>query len=92
LLRQKETGVARKLVGFEIRGRGIARPGYAAISNGKPIGRVTSGTFAPFLKKNIGLAYLPTELSGTGVGFQVEIRGRYEDAVVVPTPFYKRED
>jgi aminomethyltransferase len=92
LLLQREAGVQRKLVGFEIRGRGIARPGYAALTDGKAIGRVTSGTFAPYLKKNIGLAYLPSELSAPGVAFQIEIRGRSEDAEVVPTPFYKRED
>ena len=73
-----------------MRGRAIARHGYPALSGGNEVGRVTSGSFAPFLKKNIGLAYLPIELTEPGSEFQVGIRGREEVAVVVPTPFYKR--
>ena len=87
---QAADGVQRKLVGFEMRGRAIARHGYPALSAGNEVGRVTSGSFAPFLKKNIGLAYLPIELTELGSEFQVGIRGREEPAVVVPTPFYKR--
>jgi aminomethyltransferase len=55
------------------------------------VGRVTSGSFAPYLKKSIGLAYLPIELTEVGTAFDVEIRGRNEPAEVVTTPFYKRE-
>jgi aminomethyltransferase len=58
--------------------------------DGKPVGTITSGTFAPFLKKNIGLAYLPIALAQPGSRFEIDIRGRLEPAVVVPTPFYKR--
>ena len=90
LLRQMEHGADRKLVGFETRGRAVARHGYPALSGGVQVGRVTSGTFAPYLKKNIGLAYLPLALGGIGTEFEVEIRGRREGAVVVETPFYKR--
>jgi aminomethyltransferase len=90
LVHQLEHGVERKLIGFEMRGRAIARHGYATLSGGNTVGRVTSGTHSPTLRKNIGLAYLPLELTEPGTEFQVEIRGRPEPAVVVPTPFYKR--
>ena len=90
LLRQKTEGITRKLVGFETEGRAIARHGHRALRGGSPVGTVTSGTFAPFLKKNIGLAYLPVALTEPGTRFEVEIRGRAEAAVVIPTPFYKR--
>ncbi len=90
LSRQKRDGIARKLVGFETEGRAIARHGYPAFANGEPSGVVTSGSFAPFLKKNIGLVYLPAGSCEPGTRFEVEIRGRREPAVVVPTPFYKR--
>lgn len=90
LLRQKADGLTRKLVGFETEGRAVARHGYEACHEGRAVGRVTSGTFAPFLKKNIGLAYLPIALAEPGTRFEVAIRGRMEPAVVVPTPFYKR--
>jgi aminomethyltransferase len=90
LVRQMEQGTARKLVGFEMRGRAIARPGYEALIDGEVLGRVTSGTHSPTLRKNIGLAYLPLERTQLGCEFHVTIRGREEPAVVVPTPFYKR--
>ena len=91
LARQKKEGVTRKLVGFEMGGRAIARHGYAAVKDGTIVGTVTSGTRAPFLQRNIGLAYLPAGMWEPGTAFEVEIRGRTEPAVVVPTPFYKRE-
>jgi len=91
LVRQAEEGTTRKLVGFEMRGRAAARHGYPALVDGAEVGRVTSGSFAPSLKKNIGLVYLPIESSSVGREFEVEIRGRREPAVVVETPFYKRE-
>ena len=90
LSRQLEGGVSRKLVGFEMRTRAIARPGYAALHEGRPVGRVTSGTHSPTLGKSIGLTYLPLELSEPGSEFEVEVRSRREPAAVVPTPFYKR--
>jgi len=90
LARQKQEGIRRKLVGFETEGRAVARHGYPAFVDGNPAGVVTSGSFAPFLKKNIGLVYLPAGSWDPGTRFEVEIRGRREPAVVVPTPFYKR--
>jgi aminomethyltransferase len=71
--------------------RGIARDGYKILDNaGQEIGYVTSGSPAPFLKKNIALAYVPTEFEAVGTPLKVEIRGQGVGAVVVPTPFYKR--
>jgi aminomethyltransferase len=90
LLRQKSEGLTRTLVGFETEGRAIARHGHKAVSGGSEVGQVTSGTFAPSLKKNIGLAYLPIALTPPGSRFEIDIRGRMEPAVVVSTPFYKR--
>jgi aminomethyltransferase len=91
LFLQKEKGIARKLVGFEMVDRGIARHGYPVFVGGAPSGIVTSGSFTPFLKKSIGLAYLPIGATAPGSELEVEIRGRRAKAKVVPTPFYKRE-
>jgi aminomethyltransferase len=91
LARQSEEGIERKLVGFEMKGRGIARHGYRARIGDREVGPVTSGSHAPFLKKSIGLVYLPVEMSEPGNEFEVEVRGRWEPAAVVPTPFYRRE-
>jgi aminomethyltransferase len=92
VLREQAThGVRRKLVGFETRGRAVARHGYDVLVDGKPAGRVTSGTHSPSLQRNIGLAYVPVEHSATGTELQVDIRGRAEAIVVVATPFYKRK-
>ena len=88
---QRAAGIPRKLVGFEVKGRGIARHGFPAVRDGRVVGHVTSGCFSPVFKKNIGLAYLPMDLQEPGLRFEVEIRGRREPAVVVPTPFYKRK-
>jgi aminomethyltransferase len=73
--------------------RGIARDGYKVLNGdggGREIGYVTSGSPAPFLKKNIALAYVPPEFAGLGNAVKVEIRGQVVGAQVVPTPFYKR--
>ncbi|MCK4763420.1 MAG: glycine cleavage system aminomethyltransferase GcvT [Candidatus Aminicenantes bacterium] len=91
LLKQKEAGIKRKLIGFELTGKGIARHGYPIYVDGREFGIVTSGTYAPFLKKPIGLTYLPIEKCETGSEFQVEIRGKKVSAEVVETPFYKRQ-
>jgi aminomethyltransferase len=90
LARERDEGVGRKLVGFEMEGRAIARHGYPVRFAGEPVGAVTSGSPAPTLKKNIGLAYLPEPAWEPGTRIEVEIRGRGEPGVVVPTPFYKR--
>jgi aminomethyltransferase len=90
LLKQKEEGVKRKLVGFEVLDRGIARHGYPVYVEGKEYSTVTSGTFAPFLKKAIGMTYLPIENCEIGSEFQIGIRNKTVTAKVVETPFYKR--
>jgi aminomethyltransferase len=87
---QKKNGPPRKLVGFEVLGRGIARHGYPVLVNHRPVGVVTSGTYAPFVQKNIGLCYLPASSSAVGTEFEIDVRGRLVPARVVPTPFYKR--
>jgi aminomethyltransferase len=90
LARQKEQGVRRKLIGFEMRGRGIARDGYEVCVDGAPAGWVTSGSPSPTLNKNIGLCYLPVEQARAGRAIQVMIRNQPVDAETVETPFYKR--
>ncbi len=90
LRRQKTSGVTRKLVGFEMIDRGIARCGYAVREGESVVGTVTSGTQTPFLKKAIGMAYVPAHLAAPGKEFDVDIRGRRTRARVVPMPFYKR--
>ena len=74
----------------QVLGRGIARHGYPVQIGERVIGAVTSGTYAPFLKKNIGLCYLPSAQAAVGTEFAVDIRGQRVPARVVPTPFYKR--
>jgi aminomethyltransferase len=90
LAEQKAKGAPRKLVGFEMTERGIPRHGYPVALDGEVVGTVTSGTFAPFLQKSIGLCYLPTPRAAVGTEIAVEIRDRRTAARVVPTPFYKR--
>lgn len=90
LLKQKEQGVLRRLVGLELLDPGIARSGYALFKNGKSVGRVTSGTKSPTLGKSIALAYVASEETGLNNSIQVEIRGRKIAAQIVPLPFYPR--
>ncbi|MGA9242376.1 MAG: glycine cleavage system aminomethyltransferase GcvT [Silvibacterium sp.] len=86
-----EGGPTKKLVGLEMMERGIARDGYPVVdAAGKKMGTVTSGSPAPFLKKNIALAYLPTELAVVDGEVAVEVRGNPVKARIVPTPFYRR--
>jgi aminomethyltransferase len=83
--------IKRTLVGLEMTERGIARDDYKVQDeSGREIGYVTSGSPAPFLKKNVALAYVPVEHSAVGSKVKVEVRGQGVGAVVVPTPFYKR--
>jgi aminomethyltransferase len=89
---QKTSGLARKLVPFEMQDRAIARHGHSVVgADGQSLGVVTSGTQTPFLKKAIGFAMVPVSLSAVGTAFEVDIRGRRARAVVVTEPFYKRE-
>ncbi|HUE50953.1 MAG TPA: glycine cleavage system aminomethyltransferase GcvT [Terriglobales bacterium] len=91
LEKAKATGLQRTLVGLEMIERGIARDEYKVLDDsGSEIGYVTSGSPAPFLKKNIALAYVPPRSSDAGSTVKVEIRGQGVKAQVVPTPFYKR--
>ena len=87
---QKAGGAPRKLVGFEMTERGIPRHGYPVFLGDAAQGAVTSGTYAPFLKKSIGLCYLPAARAGVGTELAIDIRGRRTAARVVATPFYKR--
>jgi aminomethyltransferase len=91
LLAQKRDGVTRKLIGFEVLDRAPARDGYPIVKDGAEIGTVTSGSPAPVLKTNIGLAYVPTEHAKVGTELGIVVRGRTVPAVVVKTPFYKRK-
>jgi aminomethyltransferase len=92
LEKARAEGLKRTLIGLEMTERGIARDGYKVLDlEGREIGYVTSGSPAPFLKKNIALAYVPTELAALGTELKVEIRGQGVKARVVPTPFYKKQ-
>jgi aminomethyltransferase len=91
LREQKERGISRKLVGFEMMDRGIARHGYQVLRGDQPVGVVSSGTQTPFLRKAIGMAYVPMDLTAPGSEITIDIRGRTSRATVVPLPFYKRK-
>ena len=90
LLKMKDEGVKRKIVGFEMREPGIARDGFDVYIDGSKAGVVTSGSPAPYLKKNIGLAFVPIEFANPGQEIKIEVRGKQLAAEIVPTPFYKR--
>jgi aminomethyltransferase len=91
LKRQKAEGARRKLVGFEMLERAIGRHGYDIYIGNDKTGVVTSGTQTPYLKKAIGMAYVPADRTAPGTEFEIEIRGRRAKAAVVPMPFYKRQ-
>ncbi len=86
----KSRGLTRKLVGFEVEGRGIARQGHKIVAAGREVGYVTSGTFSPTFEKALGMAYVPVELSAPGATIAIDVRGKEVPARVVPLPFYKR--
>jgi aminomethyltransferase len=87
---QRQQGPTRKLVGFEMLDRGIARHGHPVVLGGAQVGVVTSGTQTPYLKKAIGMAYVPIDQAATGGLLEIDIRGRVSRATVVPMPFYRR--
>jgi aminomethyltransferase len=91
LEKQAATGVQRKLAGFEMTGRGIARDGYKVWLNGIESGWVTSGSPSPSLGKNIGLAYLPIEHCSLDEQIEIQVRTNRVPAKIVATPFYKRK-
>jgi aminomethyltransferase len=90
LRKQKESGVQRKLVGFAMIDRAIARHGHLVMQGDQQVGYVTSGTQTPFLKKAIGMAYVPMHMTTVGTELELDIRGRRARAIVVELPFYKR--
>jgi aminomethyltransferase len=90
LIKAKEGGLTRKLIGFEMVGRGIGRDGYEVHVDGAPAGWVTSGGPAPTLNKNIGLCYLPLHQAEIGRTIHIMVRNQPVEAVTVSTPFYKR--
>ncbi len=90
LRKLKENGIARKLVGFEMTDAGIARDGFDVYINDQKVGYVTSGSPAPFIRKNIGFAFLPVEFANIGQAIRIDVRGKHLPAIVVPVPFYKR--
>jgi aminomethyltransferase len=87
----KEKGLKKKLIGFEMVDKGIARDEMDVYVGDEKVGYVSSGSPAPYLKKNIGLAFVPVEFAKTGQEITIDVRGKKLAAVVVPTPFYKRE-
>ena len=90
LFEQKEKGPAKRLVGFELIEKGVPRHGMTVVADGKTIGVVTSGNLSPRLQKGIGLASVTPPFADPGTRFQIDIRGRLQDAVCVKLPFYKR--
>jgi aminomethyltransferase len=87
---QKQRGVTRKLVGFELQGRGFPRHGYPVYCGGRDVDVVRSGTMSPSLGKGIGTTYLPAASAKIGTGFEVECRGERLPAVVVKRPFWTK--
>jgi aminomethyltransferase len=90
LVAQKEAGVERKLVGFELEGRGIARQDHKVLAGGEEVGVVTSGTWSPTFEKALGMAYVGVDHAAVGGALEIEVRGRRIAARVVEMPFYKR--
>jgi len=90
LLRQRAQGVRKTLVGFEVTDRGIARDECRVVVDGKTVGRVTSGSYAPYLKKSIGLAFVPPEAAEVGREIEIDVRGKRVRARQVRLPFYTR--
>jgi aminomethyltransferase len=92
LREQREKGPARKLAGFEVQGRGIARQGHTVLSQegGEAVGAVTSGTWSPTFEKALGMAYVPVAMAAPGTPLTIDVRGKALPAVVVDLPFYRR--
>ena len=88
LIRIRDEGPARRLVGFDVVGRGIARQGYAIIAGDERVGEVTSGSYSPTLDRAIGMGYVREDLSDPGTPLHVDVRGRLVEAEVTLLPFY----
>ncbi len=91
LLAQKERGLTRRLVAFELTDKGVPRHGYPVLIDGEVAGEVTSGAMSPSLGVPIGLAYVPKGYWKSGRTFSVDVRGKAKNAVVVKPPFYHRD-
>ncbi len=90
LVRQRQEGPGRRLVGVEVTDRAIPRHECAILAGGQRVGQITSGTFAPFLRRSIGMGYVPTAVAVPGTAIEIEVRGRLAPAQVVRLPFYRR--
>ena len=90
LRRVRDQGVARRLVGFQLLGKGIPRHGYSIMDGSDRIGEVTSGSHSPTLDTSIGMGYVPTGYGAAGSRFQIDMRGRAVEAEVADLPFYSR--
>ena len=88
LLKQKENGIKRKLIGFEMTDKGIPRSHYSIFKGAEQVGEVTSGTMSPSINKAIGVGYVKTEISDVGNEIEIDIRGSHQKAKIVSTPFY----
>jgi len=91
LVKQKESGPSKQLVGFELIEKGVPRHGMHVRAEGAPIGVVTSGNLSPRLQKGIGLASVQAKYAEPGTRIQIDIRGRMQEATIVKPPFYKRK-
>lgn len=89
LLKIKEQGIERRLIGFEMDAKAFPRHGYSILCDEKNVGQVTSGTFSPMLEKGIGTGYVPSELAVVGTLIGIDVRGKVLPAKIVETPFYK---
>jgi len=90
LLRRQQDKTRPVRVGLELEGKRIAREGAAVVREGRPIGKVTSGTFAPTLQKALAMAYVDPAQAAVGTTCSVDVRGKAEAAHVVALPFYRR--
>ncbi len=91
MVRQKENGISRKLIGFELLQRGVPRHGHTIFAGGQEIGVVASGNYSPALNKGIGMGYVRTTFAEVGGEIQIDIRGTAVPAVIVERPFYTRK-
>jgi aminomethyltransferase len=91
LLRQREQGPKKVLVGIDVDTKRVPRPGFPLLKDGRPIGTVTSGTWSPTFEKNIAMGFVTPEHAALGSTFDIDIRGKTHGCVVVPLPFYKRK-
>jgi aminomethyltransferase len=90
LVAARAEGPKRRLVGFQVEGRGIAREGHAILADGRAVGAVTSGTYSPTFERALGMGYVEAGLAEPGTPLEIDVRGKRVAARVAPLPFYKR--